>query len=332
MNRSALWNEIESRLESSLAGWRARVDALDQIAAVKARSAGRNWSDDKVFEALSLAVLSSNTDWSRIERIRAELAELFDGFSLASYAEVSESEIAHRFLPWFKERKAGSMSLERDLVNLVGAAQILLDYSRLHGTADDYFTSLLHLCEGDPKRAALRLGCQGEYKLPSLGVPLAAEALKNLGFDVAKPDRHLMRALGSFGLVRFRGWPRTSDGPQGRKSPVSTSKSKLLAVMAAAEKVAEVAEVPVVLVDNAIWLLCAKSGLYLSNSELAAMAPEGESIDDQAESLGALIRSWMDEDDSGEQRETIEYLVRALDEDRLSGRELFPEELKGKTW
>ena len=55
-------------------------------------------------------------------------------------------------------------------------------------------------------------------------------------------------------------------------------------------------------------------------------------MDDWAESLGALIRSWMDEDDSGEQRETIEYLVRALDEDRLSGRELFPEELKGKTW
>ena len=62
------------------------------------------------------------------------------------------------------------------------------------------------------------------------------------------------------------------------------------------------------------------------------MAPEGESMDDRAEGLDALIRSWMDEGDSGEQRETIEYLVRALDEDRLSGRELFPEELKGKTW
>ena len=151
VNTSALWNEIESRLESSLAGWRERVDALGQIAAVKDRSSGRNWSDDEVFQALSLAVLSGNTDRSRIERIRAELAELFDGFSLASYAEVSEREIANHFLPWFKERKAGSMSLERDLVNLVGAARILLDHSRLHGTADDYFTSLLQSLRRRPE-------------------------------------------------------------------------------------------------------------------------------------------------------------------------------------
>ena len=33
-----------------------------------------------------------------------------------------------------------------------------------------------------------------------------------------------------------------------------------------------------------------------------------------------------------EQRETIEFLLRALDEDRLSDRKLFSEELKGKTW
>ena len=40
----------------------------------------------------------------------------------------------------------------------------------------------------------------------------------------------------------------------------------------------------------------------------------------------------MGEEGAGEQRETIEYLVRALDEDRLSDRKLFPKELKGKSW
>lgn len=50
------------------------------------------------------------------------------------------------------------------------------------------------------------------------------------------------------------------------------------------------------------------------------------------ESLGALIQSWMTEDDAEEQRETLEYLIRALDEDRLSNRKLFPKELKGKSW
>ena len=44
---------------------------------------------------------------------------------------------------------------------------------------------------------------------------------------------------------------------------------------------------------------------------------KGESPEDRAEGLGALIRSWMDEEGAGEQRETIEYLVHALDEGRL---------------
>lgn len=71
--------------------------------------------------------------------------------------------------------------------------------------------------------------------------------------------------------------------------------------------------------------------VYRTNRELAEMAHEDRSTEDRAERLGALIRSWMDEG-TREQRETIEHLVRALDEDRLSDRKLFPEELKGKSW
>ena len=49
----------------------------------------------------------------------------------------------------------------------------------------------------------------------------------------------------------------------------------------------------------------------------------------QAPALVSLLQSWIDEeDDAGEQRETGDYLVRALDEDRLSGRRLFPTEHK----
>ncbi len=55
--------------------------------------------------------------------------------------------------------------------------------------------------------------------------------------------------------------------------------------------------------------------------------------DGQAAALASLLQSWIDEeDDAGEQRETGEYLVRTLDEDRLSGRQMFPTEHKGDTW
>ena len=51
-----------------------------------------------------------------------------------------------------------------------------------------------------------------------------------------------------------------------------------------------------------------------------------------ADELATLIQSWMDGNDTAEQRETIEYLIHALDEDRLSDRKLFPGKLKGKSW
>ena len=182
----------------------------------------------------------------------------------------------------------------------------------------------------------MRLGCKGEDKLPGLRVALAAEALKNLGYDVAKPDRHVMRAIGSFGLVRFDRWQDARDAGNGRAPPSSTSRERLLAVMAAVEEIANAANKSVALVDNAIWLLCAKSALHLTNRELAAISresglPEDRGTQERAAYLGTLFQSWMQED-AGEQRETLEHLVRTLDEDRLSNRKLFPEESKGKSW
>ena len=281
MDSRVLWHNIETRLDRSCPRWRGRIQKMGQLEAVKARSEGGTWCDDEVFKALLLAVLSANTDWKKIEALREELPDQFSGFSLAWYAKRSESDTRDRFLPWFKKRKAGSVNLRTNLVNLVCAAQILLQRSSTHGTADGYFTSLLDECGGDPKQVALRLGCAGADKLPAFGVPLAAEALKNLGFDVAKPDRHIMRAIGSFGLVRFNRWQSKRDEGGGRQPPGSTSRKRLRDVMAAVEKIASAANERVAFVDNAIWLLGAKSGLHLTNRELAAIARKSQSPEDQ---------------------------------------------------
>jgi len=48
--------------------------------------------------------------------------------------------------------------------------------------------------------------------------------------------------------------------------------------------------------------------------------------------LISLLQSWIDDGDADEQKVTGEYLVRALDEDRLSDRKLFPPEMEGITW
>lgn len=268
MNHRILWSNIEACLDLRHKRWRERIEKFGQVRAVKERSEGRTWSDEEVFEAILLAVLSSNTVWSKVEQVQADLSELFCRFRLESYASLSDTEIDNRFVPWFEARMAGSTTLKRNLKHLIRAAQVLSHYSKRNGRADEYFTSLLAQCDGDPKRVALLLGDHGEYKLPAFGVALAAEALKNLGFDVAKADRHLTRAVGSFGLVRFKRWRRT---PGGRESPGSTSTEKL-EVMTVTEGIAAATGQPVVFVDNAIGLLCARDEASLANSELEEIA------------------------------------------------------------
>ena len=59
---------------------------------------------------------------------------------------------------------------------------------------------------------------------------------------------------------------------------------------------------------------------------------ESKTSDDRAVGLVQLVQSWVDEGDADEQRETLAYLIHALDEDRLSSRKLFPKELQGKSW
>ncbi len=53
---------------------------------------------------------------------------------------------------------------------------------------------------------------------------------------------------------------------------------------------------------------------------------------DQSTRLGTLLQSWIDDEDPAEQKETGDYLLRALDEDRPSHRKLFPPDLEGVTW
>jgi hypothetical protein len=52
---------------------------------------------------------------------------------------------------------------------------------------------------------------------------------------------------------------------------------------------------------------------------------------DAGRELVELLKSWIEEGDAQEQKETGDYLIRTLDEDRLSDRSLFPAELKGVT-
>lgn len=330
MHLTKLWQNIESRLDSEHSGWRERINDFGQVQAVEDRRSGRKktWTDDEVFEALLMSVLSANTKWERIESVQPDLKTLFSGFELEAYAKRRKSYIVEVLVPWFEERGAGSPNLKKNLILLISAVRILSEHSRKHGSAESYFTNLMKQHGNDPKQVALCVGKRGsKHKLPALGIPLAAEALKNLGFDVAKPDRHVRRAVAAFGLADFQ-------AADARYKPPPETVGNQWQTMKLVEDIAHASGELVAFLDNAIWMLGAEEplGLHLENRQLAELAGNERTQQKDQSGLLALLDSWMKEGDSEEQRETLEYLIRAMDENRPEGYKLFPPELKGKSW
>jgi hypothetical protein len=264
-----LWQAIKNRLNKDLPDWQARVgdpNEFGQIQAFERRlKDGDQWSDAEVLEALVRAVLSNSTDWAVITKRLPALKDEMNGFDFQRFVRLTDRDIEN-FYQWFKQNKAASPTLRRGLLRLHQAAGRLAKQDKNLG---DYLQDLRNQRD-DPEQMAVALGGTDEtHKLPGLGIPLAAEFLKNVGFDLSKPDRHICRAVGSFGLFDFKNWKTRKD--YGAPTP---SEKEMVEVMGKIKSLASQAEISTILADNAIWLLCAKSGLHLTNKDLAELAQQ----------------------------------------------------------
>ena len=84
--------------------------------------------------------------------------------------------------------------------------------------------------------------------------------------------------------------------------------------------------------ERRLTAAAAKQGL---NLEKFAVKVLDESLPvDRTRDAMALLQSWIDADEAevAEQKATGDFLIQALDADRLSDRKLFPPELKDVTW
>lgn len=260
-----IWNNLLATLDARSPDWQSRVMGYGQVDLANKRAAGESFSDEEVFKGVLWAVLSSNIDWSRVERALPELEDWIGSYSPQLYSSRDATYIDD-LNDWFKSKKAGSMVLRRNLTYLIDTAQILSDWSSKHGSADSYFTKAVQ-DGGDPFAAVMLLGNDPSYKLPALGTAIAAETMRNLGYDIAKPDRHICRAMGCWGLMEYQKWPDRS----GNKNPAAGN-DELLETMRAFDRFAKVVGESAIYMDNAIWFACSIGGPNLTNDELGYLS------------------------------------------------------------
>lgn len=274
VNLNTLYINIEKRLSNWTNDWRREIEKTQvPTSVVERRLRGAHFSDSEIFKGLLLALLSNGSKWERIQNILEELGEPFEEFNLEAFSNISEDDVTNRLMPWFKSRKANPRFLEVDLNRLRTVAKQLVAYSQKYGSADSYFTTAWNLVGKDSTALAFLLGDpkqeHKQWKLLGFGVALSAEALRNLGFDLSKPDRHILRAVGQFGLVQFVKWSDRSAYSSPEASP-----NELRMTMKAVEQIAQANKQTTTFVDSMIWTLCSEGNdkAHLTNFDLAEIA------------------------------------------------------------
>jgi endonuclease III len=186
---------LELALDRHLPGWRDLVRDLAQVPKVEARRDGWRPNDAEAVQALLLSYLSAMTDWSRIQGALPHILDAMRDWTPAHVASLSRKDLA-RLHRWFLEHRLGSVLLRQQLRWLPAAASILERMSIAAGSVDAF----IERAQEAGKTIELLTSKESEWKLPGVGVALAAEFLKNMGHDDFKPDRHMLRMLGSHRL------------------------------------------------------------------------------------------------------------------------------------
>lgn len=84
--------------------------------------------------------------------------------------------------------------------------------------------------------------------------------------------------------------------------------------------------------EQRVLLAASKLGLSPEQYVNKALKEHLELVEKERREKMQRLRAWNEQYNEAEQKETWDYLVRVLDEDRPAERKLFPEEMKGVSW
>ena len=137
--------------------------------------------------AMTYAILSNSMDW----RCVADDVDLQTGRLRnvdKALAAFEENRVRFRF------KKRQIPAVEANIRSLKKAADLPAKYAKMSANGADFWPLVQAIANGKPEDG---------YKLAQIGPALACEYLRNLGYDIPKPDRHLCRLLGSERLQFF---------------------------------------------------------------------------------------------------------------------------------
>lgn len=194
--------------------------------------------------AMVYSMLTSGASWNRVEpSIDIEtgrvllIDEIFYQYDVDTLLNTDPMDLVERV----KQHKLGTQYIKNQMVALIdtniGKLQSL---EKEYGSVDNFYQGFI-VTDPTLKTLVKELSAENKpHKFLQLGEALTAEYLRNVGYDISKPDRHICRILGSKNL--------------------GCSDSEITSIYEAFDIVAEIAKVlgkHTAEVDYILWSYCA---------------------------------------------------------------------------
>ena len=200
-NKIQIINLMEEYLRNSIGLEKQWENTYIKKQIDKRKEAEESFSLQDHIRGMVYSMLSSGVSWDRIIHNVDEkkgcipaVDKIFFNYEAEKLLNVSPEELADKI----KEIRCGSQYTHKQM-----NALILVNIPKLrkleqkYGNIDTCYQQWIGT-DGDLKPLIKQLSDPyGENKMCQMGIPLICEYLKNVGYDVGKPDRHIRRILGN---------------------------------------------------------------------------------------------------------------------------------------
>lgn len=148
--------------------------------------------------AMTYAMLSNSMDWRCVaDDVDPQTGRLRNVDKALKARVVNDQDLPVAFEVnhvRFRFKKRQIPAVEANIRYFEKAADLPAKYAKMSANGADFWPLVQAIAHGKPEDG---------YKLAQIGPALACEYLRNLGYDIPKPDRHLCRLLGSERLQFF---------------------------------------------------------------------------------------------------------------------------------
>lgn len=168
------------------------------------RRAGAEFSTSDHIRAMVYSMLSSGIVWDRvsahIDRATKQLPPIDEIFFQYDPEQLLQCD-PERLSGEVKKLHCASQYTRKQMEALIHTnIPKLIQLENQYGSIDAFYQK--YTTEDPTLKSLIKVlsSENSDYKLAQMGEALVAEYLKNVGYDIAKPDRHIRRILGSKAL------------------------------------------------------------------------------------------------------------------------------------